>query len=100
MLQVPGLGVVAYSSITASSEGMILLGIMAAEYLRNKEKRSREKTARELLELATTEEQIQLAVSWAETHGVRVDDLRDDEGRPYRSSYRRVRHRRRRAPRP
>lgn len=89
MLHAPGLGVIAYSFITASTEGVIVLGIMAAEYLRNKQKRSREQTARELLEMATTADQRKMAEQWAEEHGVIIEDLRDAQGRPYRTSYRR-----------
>ena len=77
-----------------------MLGIMAAEYLRNKEKRSREKTARELLDSAESPAERRFAVRWATEHGVKMEDLRDDEGRPYRRSYRPVRRRRRRAPTP
>ena len=89
MLQAPGLGVIAYSSVTASLEGFIMLGIMAAEYLRNKEKRTNEKMARELLEMATTADQREMAEQWAEEHGVIIEELRDAKGRPYRISYRR-----------
>lgn len=66
-----------------------MLGIMAAEYLRNKEKRTNEKMARELLEMATTADQRKMAEQWAEEHGVIIEDLRDAEGRPYGISRRR-----------
>ena len=92
MLQAPGLGVIAYSSITASLEGFIMLGIMAAEYLRNKDKKSREKTARELFEMAITVDQRRMAEQWADEHGVNLDELRDAEGRRYLSRFSR-RHR-------
>ncbi len=66
-----------------------MLGIMAAEYLRNKEKRTNEKFVRELVELANTPDQWQMAEQWAYEHGVDIDDLRDDSGRRYRRVYRR-----------
>ena len=66
-----------------------MLGIMAAEYLRNKDQKSREKTARELFEMATTYDQRLMAEQWANDHGVNINELRDAEGRPYRRSYRR-----------
>ena len=59
-----------------------MLGIMAAEYLRNKEKKSKEKTARELLESAENRSERRLAFRWAEDHGVNVEELRDAQGRP------------------
>ena len=62
-----------------------MLGIMAAEYLRNKDKKSKETTARELLEMAITVDQRRMAEQWADEHGVNVEELRDAQGRPYLS---------------
>lgn len=74
-----------------------MLGIMAAEYLRNKEKRTNEKMARELLESAENRSERRLAFRWAENHGVNVEDLRDAQGRPYLSRFSRRRRTRRRS---
>ena len=60
-----------------------MLGIMAAEYLRNKDKRTNEKFVRELLETAENRSERRLAFRWAEDHGVNVEELRDAQGRPY-----------------
>ena len=88
VIQALGLGVIAYSFTTASLEGIIMLGIMAAEYLRNKEKRTNEKAVRELLESAENPAERRLALRWADDHGGVVENLRDAEGRPYFSRYR------------
>ena len=64
-----------------------MLGIMAAEYLRNKEKRTNEKVARQLLESAENRSERQLAFRWADDHGVDVEELRDAEGRRYLSRF-------------
>ena len=98
MIQAPGLGVIAYSSIIASLEGIIMLGIMAAEYLRNKEKRTKEKVVRELLESAENAAESRLAMRWADENGVDIRELRDENGRPFRISYRRRPRRRLRTP--
>ncbi len=74
-----------------------MLGIMAAEYLRNKEKRNNEKVARQLLESAENRSERRLAFRWAENHGVNVEELRDAQGRPYLSRFRRRRRIRRRS---
>ena len=64
-----------------------MLGIMAAEYLRNKDKKSKEKTARELFEMAITVDQRRMAAQWADEHGVNLEELRDAEGRRYLSRF-------------
>ncbi len=68
-----------------------MLGIMAAEYLRNKEKRNKEKVSRQLLELAGNRSERKLAFRWADDHGVDVEELRDAEGRRYLSRFSRRR---------
>ena len=64
-----------------------MLGIMAAEYLRNKEKRTNEKMARELLDSAQNAVERRFAFRWADDHGVDVEELRDAEGRRYLSRF-------------
>ena len=68
-----------------------MLGIIAAEYLRNKEKRNNKKVARQLLESAENRSERQLAFRWADDHGVDVEELRDAQGRRYLSRFSRRR---------
>lgn len=92
--QAVSLGVLGYSSSVATVEAIIVVGIMAAEYLNNREKRTNERTVRELLESAENISERRLALRWAEDHGVDVENLRDAEGRPYFRRYQRRRGRR------
>ncbi len=47
-----------------------MIGLMAAEYVNNREKRSNEKTTRELLDSAQNAAERRFALRWAEDHGV------------------------------
>ena len=89
VIQAVSLGVLGYSFITASVEAIIVIGLMAAEYLNNREKRSKEKFVRELLESAENAAERRFALRWADDHGVDVDELRDAQGRRYVRRYRR-----------
>ena len=95
VIQAVSLGVLGYSFITASVEAIIVIGLMAAEYLNNREKRTNEKIVRELLESAENASERRLALRWADDHGVDVENLRDAEGRRYFRRYRRRGGRRR-----
>ena len=97
VIQAVGLGVLGYSFITASVEAIIVIGLMAAEYLNNREKRTNEKFVRELLDSAENAAERRLALRWADDHGVDIENLRDAEGRRYFRRYgRRGRRRARR----
>ena len=72
-----------------------MIGLMAAEYLNNREKRRNEKITREMLESAQNATERRFALRWAEDHGLDIDNLRDAEGRLYFSRYRCRGHRRR-----
>ena len=72
-----------------------MIGLMAAEYLNNREKRDQEKLVRELLESAQNAAERRFAFRWADEHGVDVDNLRAPQGRLYRVRYRRSGRRRR-----
>ncbi len=74
-----------------------MIGLMAAEYLNNREKRSNEKIVRAMLESAENAAERRFALRWADDHGVDVENLRDAEGRRYFRRYgRRGRRRSRR----
>ena len=64
-----------------------MVGLMAAEYLKNREKRSNEKVVRSLLDSAQNAAERRFALRWAEDHSVDVENLRDAEGRPYFRRY-------------
>ncbi len=66
-----------------------MIGLMAAEYLNNREKRSNEKIVRAMLDSAENAAERRFALRWADEHSVNVEELRDDEGRPYIRRYRR-----------
>lgn len=89
VIQAVSLGVLGYSLSMATVEAIMVVGLMAAEYLNNREKRANEKTTRELLDSAQNAAERRLALRWAEDHGVDIDNLRDAEGRLYFSRYRR-----------
>ena len=66
-----------------------MIGLMAAEYVNNREKRTNERIARELLDSARNATERRFALRWADDHGVDVENLRDAEGRRYLNPYRR-----------
>ena len=61
----------------------MVVGLMAAEYLNNREKRSNEKFVRSMLDPAQNAAERRFALRWADDHGVDVENLRDAEGRRY-----------------
>ena len=67
----------------------MVVGLMAAEYLNNREKRANEKFVRSMLDSAQNAAERRFASRWAEDHGVDIDNLRDAEGRLYFSRYQR-----------
>lgn len=95
VIQAVSLGVLGYSFITASVEAIIVIGLMAAEYLNNREKRTNEKIVRAMLDSAENAAERRFALRWADEHSVNVEELRDDEGLPYIRRYRRRGGRRR-----
>lgn len=95
VIQAVSLGVLGYSFSVATVEAIIVVGLMAAEYLRNKEKRTNEKMARDLLDSAQNSAERRFALRWADDHGVDVEELRDAQGRRYLNRFRRRRSGRR-----
>ncbi len=61
----------------------MVVGLMAAEYLNNREKRSNEKFVRSMLDSAQNAAERRFALRWADDHGVDVENLRDAEGQRY-----------------
>ena len=88
VMQAVSLGVLGYSISMATVEAIMVVGLMAAEYLNNREKRSNEKFVRSMLDSAQNTSERRFALRWAEDHGVDIDNLRDAEGRLYFSRYR------------
>ena len=83
VIQAVSLGVIGYSFSVATVEAIIVVGLMAAEYLNNREKRSNEKFVRSMLDSAQNAAERRFALRWADDHGVDVENLRDAEGRRY-----------------
>ena len=65
-----------------------MIGLMAAEYLNNREKRTNEKIARAMLDSAENAAERRFALRWADDHGVDVEELRDAQDRRYLSRFR------------
>lgn len=91
MIQAVNLGVLGYSFTMATVGAIIVVSLMAAEYLRNKEKRTNEKMAWELLDSAQNSAERRFALRWADDHVVDVAELRDAQGRRYLNRFRRRR---------
>jgi hypothetical protein len=85
VIQAVSLGVPGYSFSVATVAAIIVAGLMAAEYLNNREKRTNEKIVRAMLDSAQSAAERRFAFRWADGHDADITNLRDAEGAPIAS---------------